>query len=93
METTREGQVINFTIRAMSWLKGKERGIEVIEGATKDSVFDDKMEIKAQEGSLRSNDTIETESGKIIKFKDNSFNRVKHNREVRKIESTEREIG
>ena len=93
MENTAEGQVINFTIRAMSWLKGKERGIEVIEGATKDSVFDDKMEIKAQEGDLRSNDTIETENGKIIEFKDNSFKTLKHNRETRKIESNEREIG
>ena len=76
--------MIEFDIRAMSWLKGKEKGIEEIEGATKNSIFDDKMELRAQEGDLRSNNTLETETGKIIKFKQGSYERVAKNNKVRK---------
>lgn len=95
-----------FDLRAMSWLKGKERGIEVVEGVTKDSLFDDKMELKAQNGELRSNDTLETENGKIVQFKEGSYKKILKNNKARKEgklvafeeylnakESIEREIG
>lgn len=92
MKPTIEGSNIKkFDIRAITFEKGRERGIEVIEGAQKNSIFDDEMELKAQKGELQSNDTLVSINGKLVVFPKESFNTLKNNRKKRKTRSIDRE--
>ena len=81
---TEGSNAINFDIVCLSFGKDKERGLKVVQGASKNSVFDEKMEIKAEKGELRDNDTLQSENGKIVEFKNGSFATLKENRLGRK---------
>lgn len=80
MKPTTEGSnAVNFDFVCLSFGKDKEKGLKVVEGASKSSIFDDKIEIRTEESDLRENDTLETLNGKIIQFKKGSFKTVKDN--------------
>ncbi len=84
MKPTIEGSVaMNFDMVCMSFDKQKERGLEVIQGASKNSIFDEDMTIIAEDSELRSNDTIKTKKGNIIKFEQKAFAKVKQNRKLK----------
>ncbi len=84
MKPTIEGSVaMNFDMVCMSFDKQKERGLEVIQGASKNSIFDEDMTIIAEDSELRSNDTIKTKKGNIIKFEQKAFTKVKQNRKLK----------
>lgn len=81
MKPTIEGSnAMNFDMVCMSFDKQKERGLKVVQGASKNSIFDENMAIIAEDSELRSNDTIKTKSGNIIKFEQKAFAKVKENR-------------
>lgn len=81
MKPTIEGSsAMNFDMVCMSFDKKKERGLEVIQGASKNSIFDENMTIIVEDSEIRSNDTIKTKEGKIIKFEEKAFAKVKQNR-------------
>lgn len=80
---------INLDFCGLAFGKDKERGLKVVEGASKNSIFNEKMDIRVERSSLRENDTLETENGKIIEFKKGSFATLKENRNNRK---TKKEI-
>jgi hypothetical protein len=80
MKPTTEGSQVNFDIECMSFENEKEIVLKIIEGASKNSIFNEEMIINAEDGELRANNTLCSESGKIIKFEDNSFKTVKSNR-------------
>lgn len=88
MKPTTEGSnAINFDILCMSFGKENERGLKVLQGASKNSIFDEEMVIKAESGSLRANNTLETATGNIISFNDKAFEIVKENFKSRKTKS------
>ncbi len=81
MKPTTEGSVaFNYDMVCMSFDKEKERGLKVVQGASKNSIFDENMSIIAEDSEIRSNDTIKTKEGKIIKFEERAFAKVKQNR-------------
>ena len=82
---TEGSSTINFDIVCLSFGKDKERGLKVVQGASKNSIFDEKMELKAERGTLRENDTLQSANGKIIEFKKGSFETLKESRNGRKI--------
>ena len=90
--TTKDLNIKKFDIRAISFEKGKQRGIEVIEGAQKNSIFNDEMEIIAQKSELQSNDTLLTKNGQVIVFPKESFNTLKNNIKNRNTIGLERKI-
>lgn len=95
MKPTTEGLVSrNFDIVCMSFEKENERGLKVVQGAEKNSLFNEEMIIKAEDGQLRSNNTLESANGSIIKFANNAFETIKQNTKSRKTENTkaDREI-
>ena len=86
MKPTTEGSsAINFDIVCLSFGKDKQRGLKVIQGASKNSVFDEKMDLRVERGALNENDTLQSENGKVIYFKKGSFATLKENRNGRKI--------
>ena len=88
MKPTTEGSnAINFDILCMSFGKENERGLKVVQGASKNSIFDEEMVIKAENGTLRENNTLETETGNIISFDAKAFGKVKENLKSRKTKS------
>ncbi len=83
MKPTIEGSnAINFNEEMLfiSLNKQIERGFKVVQGASKNSIFDEDMTIIAEDSELRSNDTIKTKNGNIIKFEEKAFAKVKQNR-------------
>jgi hypothetical protein len=80
MKPTTEGSKVNFDIECMSFGDEKERSLKITEGASKNSIFNENMIINTEDGELRANNTYYSVSGKIIKFQDNAFKRVKSNR-------------
>lgn len=98
MKPTTEGSsVINFDILCISFGKDKDRGLKVVQGASKNLIFDEEMSIKAEDCTLRKNNTLETVSGNIITLNDKAFETVQENRKTRKTKSkkvsrTDREI-
>lgn len=85
MQPTTEGsKLFNFDIVCMSFGKEKEKGINVVQGAVKTSIFNDNIELKVEEGKLKDNDTIETLNGEIIKLKKGSYKTIKQNRKMKK---------
>jgi hypothetical protein len=80
MKPTTEGSKVNFDIVCMSFGKEKEKDLKIIEGASKNSIFNEEMIINAENGELRSNNTLYSANGKAIKFEDNAFKTVKSNR-------------
>lgn len=84
MKPTTEGSnTINFDMVCMSFGKEKERGLKVVQGATKNSIFNEEVEIKAEDSKMREDNTIETANGKIIKFKERTFEKIKVNRKLK----------
>lgn len=98
MKPTTEGSsAMNFDILCMSFGKENERGLKVVQGASKNSIFDEEMVIKAENGTLRENNTLESANGNIIKFEEKAFEKLKENKTERKTKSkrvskTDREI-
>lgn len=82
MKPTTEGSNA-FDILCMSFNKEKERGLEVVQGGSKNCIFDEGMFIEAEDGEIRSNDTLKTTKGTIIKFEEKAFERVKRNRKLK----------
>ena len=80
--TTDDSIIIDFELRSISFEKGNARGLEVVEGALKESISiakaisNEEMEIKAEEGDLFENNTLKSVSGKITKFPENSYNKI-----------------
>jgi len=88
MKPTTEGSsAINFDMVCMSFGKEKERGLKVVQGASKNSIFDEEILIKAEDGILRENNTLESATGNIISFEEKAFEIVKENRKERKTKS------
>lgn len=84
MKPTTEGsRAVNFDMVCMSFGKEQERGLKVVQGAAKNSIFNEDMELKAEDGILRENDTIESASGKIVEFKKGTYKKVKQNRKMK----------
>ncbi len=84
MKPTTEGSnAMNFDMVCMSFDKEKERGLKVVQGASKNSIFDENMNIIAEESELRSNNTLKTKSGNIIKFEEKAFEKVKQHRKYK----------
>lgn len=83
MKPTTEGLIANFDIVCMSFGKENERGLKVIQGASKNSIFNEEMLIKAEDGKLMENNTLKTENGNIIKFKEKAFEKLKENRKLK----------
>lgn len=84
MKPTTEGSnAINFDMVCMSYGKENERGLKVVEGATKNSIFNEEMEIKAEDSEMRKDSTIQTASGRIITFEENAFEKLKENRKLK----------
>lgn len=83
MKPTTEGSVANFDIVCMSFGKENERGLKVIQGASKNSIFNEEMLIKAEDGKLMENNTLKTENGNIIKFEEKAFEKLKENRKLK----------
>lgn len=86
MKPTTEGSIANFDIVCMSFGKEKERGLKVVQGASKNSIFDEEMTIKVENGVLRKNNTLQSENGNVIKFEEKAFEKLQENRKERKIE-------
>ena len=80
MKPTTEGSIANFDIVCMSFGKGKERGLKVIQGAQKNSIFNEEMFINVEDGCLKENNTVQSANGNIIKFEEKAFETVKRNR-------------
>ena len=88
MKPTTEGSsAINFDILCMSFGKENERGLKVVQGASKNSIFDEEMVIKAENGTLRENNTLESANGNIIKFEEKAFEKLKENKIGRETKS------
>lgn len=86
MKTATQGSnALKFDIVCLSFDKEQEKGLKVIQGASKNSEFDEKMSIKVENGALRSNNTIQSENGNIIVFKENAFKDLKEKIQERKI--------
>ena len=86
MNLATEGtSAVNFDIVCLSFGKDKEKGLKVVQGASKNSIFDEKMDIRAERSSLRENDTLELDNGNIIEFKKGAFAKLQENRNCRKI--------
>lgn len=84
MKPTTEGSnAINFDMVCMSFDKKKERGLNIIIGAEKNIIFNEEMAIKAENSTLRDNNTLETENGTIINFKEEAFKTVNKNRKMK----------
>lgn len=84
MKPTTEGsKVDNFDMVCMSFGKEQERGLKVVQGAAKNSIFNEDMELRAEDGQLNENDTIELSNGKIIEFKKGAYKRIKQNRKMK----------
>lgn len=84
MKPTTEGSsAINFDMVCMSFGKENERGLKVVQGATKNSIFNEEMEIRAEDSKMREDNTIELANGKIIKFEDKAFETIKRNRKLK----------
>jgi len=75
----------------LSFVKENEKGLTVVPGgaASKESNILENIEIKVENSELRSNNTLQTENGKIIKFDDKAFEKVKENKENRKTQRQE----
>jgi len=85
MKPTIEGSnAVKFDMLGMSFGKEKQKGLKVVHGATKSSVFNEDMTIIAENSELRENNTLKTASGNIISFKEKAFETVKENRNARK---------
>lgn len=85
MKPTTEGSnAINFDMVCMSFSKENERGLKVVQGATKNSIFDEEMLIKAEDGKLMENNTLKSANGNIISFEEKAFEKVKENNKERK---------
>lgn len=84
MKPTTEGsKVDNFDMVCMSFGKEQERGLKVVQGAAKNSIFNEDMELRTEDGQLNENDTIELANGKIIEFKKGAYKRIKQNRKMK----------
>ncbi|MCI8362309.1 MAG: hypothetical protein HFJ41_04130 [Clostridia bacterium] len=83
MKPTIEGsnaRNFNEEMAFISLNKKIERGFNVIQGASKNSIFDEGMTIIAEDSELRSNNTLKTKNGNIIKFEEKAFEKVKQHR-------------
>ncbi len=84
MKPTTEGSKGNFDMVCISFEKEKERkGLKVVQGASKNSIFNEDMNIKAEDSELRENNTLKTASGNIIKFEEKAFEILKRNRKLK----------
>ena len=84
MKPTTEGSIANFDMVCISFDKEKEkRGIKVVQGATKNSIFNEEMMIKVENGELTENNILKSENGNIIKFENNAFKILKRNRKMK----------
>lgn len=81
--TTEVSKAINFDMVCMSFGKEKERGLKVVQGASKNSIFNEEMLINAEDGELMENDTIKTANGKIVELKKGAYKRIKQNRKMK----------
>lgn len=89
MKPTTEGSsAINFDMVCMSFGKEKERGLKVVQGASKNSIFDEEMEIRAEISEIREDNTVKTANGNIIKFEEKAYEIVKENRDLVKQKGT-----
>ena len=89
MKPTTEGSsAINFDMVCMSFGKEKERGLKVVQGASKNSIFDEEMEIRAEISEIRADNTVKTANGNIIKFEEKAYEIVKENRDLVKQKGT-----
>lgn len=89
MKPTTEGSsAINFDMVCMSCGKEKERGLKVVQGASKNSIFDEEMEIRAEISEIREDNTVKTANGNIIKFEEKAYEIVKENRDLVKQKGT-----
>ena len=79
-QTTEVSKMIDFDMVCMSFGKEKERGLKVVQGAEKNSIFDEGMMINAEDGELKENDTLKLANGNIIKFEERAFKILKNNR-------------
>lgn len=80
MKPTTEGSIVNFDIVCMSFGKENKRGLKVVEGAEKNSLFNEDMIIKTEDGELKENNTLQLENGNIIKFEERAFAKLQENR-------------
>lgn len=84
MKPTTEGSnAINFDIVCMSFDKEREKELNVITGAEKNIIFNEEMAIRVENSTLRENNTLETENGTIISFKEDAFKTVEKNRKIK----------
>lgn len=84
MKPTTEGLIANFDLVCISFDKEKEkRGIKVVQGATKNSIFNEEMNIKVENGELTENNILKSENGNIIEFEKNAFKILKRNRKMK----------
>ena len=87
--TTDDSKIIDFELRSISFEKGNMKGLEVIEGALKESISiakaisNEEMEINTFNGELTSNDILKSETGKVTKFPENSYNTISENIQYR----------
>lgn len=89
MKPTTEGSsAINFDMVCMSFGKENERGLKVVQGASKNSIFDEEMEIRAEISEIREDNTVKTANGNIINFEEKAFETVKENRQLVKEKGT-----
>lgn len=85
MKPTTEGSnAINFDIVCMSFGKEKERGLKLVQGAEKNSLFNEEMIIKAENSELRKDNKLQLANGEIINFEEKAFVTIKQNRKDRK---------
>ena len=75
----------NFEFDCLTFGKDKEKGLKVIQGASKSTIFDEKLEINTHEGDLNSNNELESETGKFIQYKEGTYKEVVKNNRQRKI--------
>ena len=91
-QRTEGTSAMKFDFVCLSFGKDKEKGLRVVQGALKESVFDENMIIKAENGALRENDTLELVNGQVLEVEKGTYNRLKENRGQRNTEQTDREI-
>lgn len=92
-KATEDSNTIVFDFECLTFGKDKEKGLKVVQGASKSTIFNEKMELQTYEGDLKSNNELDSETGKTIKFPEGTFKVIiKNNKQRKEIQEVDREI-
>jgi hypothetical protein len=92
-EATEGSNTVVFDFECLTFGKDKEKGLKVVQGASKSTIFNEKMEIQTYEGELKANNELDSNTGRTIQFPEGTFKTiVKNNQQRKSIQEVEREI-